>query len=152
MHSFAFIFLHLPGKPAHLTFTTLAPNGNSASLAILKNCFPKGIPTIVMHKIQPIIRFPIASSSPETKNHITFKMHDTAPPSSTISFPNGSSDIDDSLKHCSPTGIPTTVMHHNTPASHQPIALKSPPHIIHIKFPKKRILYIFPFSMISISS
>ena len=36
---------------------TLAPNGMKESLAILKNCFPNGIPTIVIHHIQPTIRF-----------------------------------------------------------------------------------------------
>ena len=32
---------------------TLAPNGMKESLAILKNCFPNGIPTIVIHHMQP---------------------------------------------------------------------------------------------------
>ena len=41
---------------------TLAPNGIKESLAILKNCLPNGIPTIVMHQIQPTIRFPSAIS------------------------------------------------------------------------------------------
>ena len=41
---------------------TLAPNGMKESLAILKNCFPNGIPTIVIHHIQPTIRFPSAIS------------------------------------------------------------------------------------------
>ena len=35
------------------TLFTLAPNGMKESLAILKNCFPNGIPTIVIHHIHP---------------------------------------------------------------------------------------------------
>ena len=32
---------------------TLAPNGIKESLAILKNCLPNGIPTIVIHHMHP---------------------------------------------------------------------------------------------------
>ena len=32
---------------------TLAPNGIKESLAILKNCLPNGIPTIVIHHMDP---------------------------------------------------------------------------------------------------
>jgi len=123
----------------YLTFTTFAPNGNSDNLAILKNCFPNGIPMIVMHKKHPIIKLPNASSSPDTKNQIMLRKQETAPPSLTISFPKGFSEIDDSLKHCNPTGIPTTVMHHKAPAIHHPMALSRPPQIIQIKLPRNLI-------------
>ena len=115
------------------------PKGKSANLAILKNCMPKGIPIIVTQRIHPIIKFPIASSKPDTKNQIMFNRQDTAPPSSITSFPNGFSDNDDILKHCKLTGIPTIVIHQRIPASHHPIALNKPPHIIQIKFPIKFI-------------
>ena len=118
----------------YFVLTTLVPNGKRASFAILKNCFPKGIPTIVTHKMHPIIAFVIASSIPDMHIHRIFKRNETAPPSSTISFPKGFKEIDESLKHWIPTGIPTTVMHHKIPASHHPIALKSPPKIIHKMF------------------
>ena len=42
------------------------------SLAILKNCFPNGIPTIVIHHIQPTIRFPSAISQPKNTIHMRF--------------------------------------------------------------------------------
>ena len=141
------LFLQTPDNPLFFpsfltiyhTFTTFAPNGNNDNLAILKNCFPNGIPTMVMHRRHPITKFPIASSKPDTKNQIMLRKHETAPPSSTISFPKGSSEIDDSLKHCNPTGIPTTVMHHKAPAIHHPKALSRPPHITHIRLPRNLI-------------
>ena len=68
---------------------TLAPNGMKESLAILKNCIPNGIPTIVMHQIQPTIRFPSAISHPKNIIHIRFTRNENMPFPYTISFPNG---------------------------------------------------------------
>ena len=68
---------------------TLAPNGMKESLAILKNCFPNGIPTIVMHQMQPTIRFPSAISQPKNIIHIRFTRNENMPFPYTISFPNG---------------------------------------------------------------
>ena len=42
-------FFTVPGD----TLFTLAPDGMKESLAILKNCFPKGIPIIVTHHMHP---------------------------------------------------------------------------------------------------
>jgi len=59
------------------------------SLAILKNCFPNGIPTIVMHQRKPIIRFPNAISQPKNRIQIKFTKNENIPFSYTISFPKG---------------------------------------------------------------
>jgi len=83
----------------YFALTTLVPNGKRASFAILKNCFPKGIPTIVMHKMHQRTAFVIASSMPKKHIHRIFRRHETVPPSSTISFPKGFKEIDESLKH-----------------------------------------------------
>ena len=40
--------IHRHQPPDVRIYLTVAPNGKSASLAILKNCLPKGIPMIVM--------------------------------------------------------------------------------------------------------
>lgn len=40
---------------------------------------------------------------------------DGTPPPYSISFPNGANANDANLKHCLPYGIPTIVIHHNTP-------------------------------------
>ena len=98
---------------------------------LLKNCFPKGIPTIVMQRMSPKIAFSRASSHPKRRIQKRFKINDPVPPSSTTSFPNGLRAIDDILKHCFPTGIPIIVMHHTAPAIQNPNALKNPPKIIH---------------------
>ena len=55
-------------------YSTLAPNGVRASLAILKNCFPKGMPTIVMHRIRPMAAFSTASGMPLTRSQKMFKI------------------------------------------------------------------------------
>ena len=46
-----------------LLYTTDAPKGIKDSLAILKHCFPIGMPRIVMHQRQPRMQYPIAISS-----------------------------------------------------------------------------------------
>ena len=108
---------------------TLAPNGMKESLAILKNCFPNGIPTIVMHHIQPTIRFPSAISHPKNIIHIRFTRNENMPFPYTISFPNGQNAKVANLKHCRPTGIPIIVIHHMHPAKTQVRPPSNPPNI-----------------------
>lgn len=48
-----------------LLYTTDAPKGIKDSLAILKHCFPIGMPRIVMHQRQPRMQYPIAISRPK---------------------------------------------------------------------------------------
>lgn len=63
------------------TDTISAPNGVSASFAILKNCFPKGIPTMVMHQSKPITRFPNAMGIPKKMSQMMLaKVEKTPPP------------------------------------------------------------------------
>ena len=51
---------HIPYTLDYLRYSVsciiCAPKGVSASLAILKNCFPNGIPTIVQHQMNPMTR------------------------------------------------------------------------------------------------
>ena len=108
---------------------TLAPNGIKESLAILKNCLPNGIPTIVMHQIQPTIRFPSAISHPKNIIHIRFTRNENMPFPYTISFPNGQNARVANLKHCRPTGIPIIVIHHMHPAKTQAKPPSNPPNI-----------------------
>ena len=63
-------------------------------------------------------------------------------------FPSGEykpqKDSFESLKHCSPIGIPTIVMHQKIPARIQPRPLSSPPQISQIIFPSKVISVSLP--------
>ncbi len=86
----------------NLFYTIFAPNGAKESLAILKNCNPNGIPTIVIHQRQPKTRFSNAIGIPKKIIHITFAINEGTPPPYSISFPNGANDIDANLKHCFP--------------------------------------------------
>ena len=49
---------------------TSAPNGIRDNFAILKNCFPKGIPMMVIQHIRPTTAFPTAIGIPDTINHM----------------------------------------------------------------------------------
>ena len=49
------------------------------------------------------------------------------------------------LKHCIPTGIPTTVIHQRQPARHQLSPLTAPPNTNHNTFPRHPICYTSPF-------
>lgn len=121
---------------AKCTLRTVAPKGMSEIAAILKNCIPNGIPTIVMLRRHPSTKFINASSIPPAKNQITFKRNEKHPGLDSISFPKGLSEIDASLKHCNPTGIPMIVMHHKHPVMIHESQLIKPPHIIQSIFPK----------------
>ena len=65
-------------KP-HL-FTIFAPKGVRASLAILKNCLPKGIPMIVTHHSSPNTALTIAIQSPQKISQMILAIVDGAPP------------------------------------------------------------------------
>ena len=54
----------------------LEPNGANANLAILKNCNPNGIPTIVIHHIQPKNIFSMAIGIPKKIVHIILAIND----------------------------------------------------------------------------
>ena len=114
----------------------LAPNGISASFAILKHCNPNGIPTMVMQKTQPITAAAAANSIPETRSQMIFSNNEPAPPPYSISLPNGKNARLANLNHCIPIGIPTIVMHHKMPAISHPIPNKNPPKTNQSKLPK----------------
>ena len=68
------------------------PKGTRARRAILKCWRPNGIPTIVRHRMAPIVTWNMAISMPPTRIHITFMMIDRQPPSFApdwISCPKG---------------------------------------------------------------
>lgn len=121
------------------TRTIYAPNGLRDSFAILKNCLPNGIPTIVIHQTHPIRKLPSAIHQPLIRNQITFTRNETAPPPYSILLPNGQNDIVANLKHCSPYGIPTTVIHHSTPDKTHAMPLTNPPKINQQIFPNSLI-------------
>ena len=125
------------------------------SLAILKNCLPNGIPTIVIHHIQPTIRFPSAISQPKNTIHMRFTKNENIPFPYTISFPNGQNAKAANLKHYRPTGIPIIVIHHMHPAKIHASPPSNPPNInqrilpivlmtIHPPYPMFNILLQFP--------
>ena len=121
-------------------YWTSAPKGISASFAILKNCFPKGIPIIVQQRISPTSAFPTAIGIPDTISQITFASRLTVPPPYMTSFPNGQKDSPANLKHCRPIGIPMIVMHHKQPAAIHASPLRNPPQINHNIFPRNLII------------
>ena len=51
---------------------TLVPNGINESLAILKNCRPNGIPTIVIHQMHPAKIHASPPNMPPNINHRIF--------------------------------------------------------------------------------
>ena len=102
---------------------------------LFKNCFPNGIPPIVMHQRKPIIRFPNAISQPKNRIQIKFTKNENIPFPYTISFPKGQNARDANLKHCSPTGIPMIVIHHMHPAKIHASPPNTPPNINQRIFP-----------------
>lgn len=122
-------------KANYALSTILAPNGINDSLAILKNCIPNGIPTIVMHQRQPNSRFAIAISSPKKQTHMMSTRNENILPSYTISLPNGQNANSANLKHCTPIGIPIIVMQNMHPARHHASPPSRPPNKNQSMFP-----------------
>ena len=129
-------FSYLP-----INYITSAPNGIRDNFAILKNCFPKGIPIIVIQHIRPATAFPTAIGIPDTISQIIFAIKLTAPPPYTTSFPNGKNAKPANLKHCKPIGIPIIEMHHRQPAKTHDNPLNNPPHINQSIFPNMLDVY-----------
>lgn len=112
-----------------------APNGIIDSFANLKNCFPNGIPIIVMHKITPHTTLYIAIGMPVISIQNILAIMLNVPSPYITSFPNGHIDSFENLKHCFPIGIPIIVMNQSRPAKNQTMPSINPPHKSHIKFP-----------------
>lgn len=77
----------------------IAPNGVNASLAILKNCFPNGMPIIVIQHISPKIRFSKANGIPDNSSQKILAIVLMAPPPYLTSLPKGQNDSVANLKH-----------------------------------------------------
>lgn len=118
----------------------VAPKGERASFAILKHCFPNGIPIIVQYKRIPFSAADIASGMPLKTSQTILAKVEIAPPPYTISFLNGTKARDANLKHCFPIGKPIIVMHHMIPENDHPIPCQNPPHKNHIIFPRQLII------------
>ena len=117
----------------------LAPKGINDSLAILKNCFPNGIPMIVMHHRQPNAILPRAIAHPKHTIQIRFTKKENVPVPYSISFPKGQNASDANLKHCTPTGIPMIVMHQTQPTMIHARPPNSPPNKNQRILPKRLI-------------
>ena len=107
----------------------------------LKCCLPKGMPTIVMQKRRPIIRWATASSTPEIQIQRMFKSKDMAPPLFATFLPKGNMATPAILKHWIPSGMPMIVMHQRIPAIIQPSPRRKPPNKNQIRFPIKLISF-----------
>lgn len=81
-----------------------APKGRKETLANLKYCIPKGIPTMVMHHKIPSRQDTMPSSQPKTTIQIMFSKKLPAPLEKAMSLPNGQMIKEANLKHCIPTG------------------------------------------------
>lgn len=121
-------------------YTMRAPNGDSDSRASLKHCKPKGMPTMVRHRSNPFRAAARASHRPLTSSQITFIRKEGTPPPASTSRPKGQNHSAASLKHWRPTGMPTMVMLHKTPANSQPIPCQRPANRNHSTLPKKFII------------
>lgn len=96
----------------------MEPNGVNDSLAILKCCLPKGMPTIVQHKIIPIVISIIANGKPVIQIQNRFNKKFPVPPTGLKTyFPNGYRQSVPILKHCFPSEIPIIVIVQNIPAN-----------------------------------
>ena len=130
-----------------LFYTTIDPNGVNDNLAILKCCFPKGIPTIVQHKLTPIVISAIANGKPVIQIHKRFnKKLPVPPPGFTTYLPNGNKQSVPILKHCFPAGIPMIVIDQNIPAIYQDIPINPPPVRNQIMLPIKLMNNSHPFT------
>ena len=69
-----------------------APNGRNEIRMSLKHCFPKGIPIIVMQKINPATRYPTPSSIPPKISQIIFNSRELVLSLNMTSFPNGKNE------------------------------------------------------------
>ena len=82
----------------------------NASFANLKYWSPSGMPIIVQQQTIPIVAQYTAFSQPSNKIHSRFAIKLGAPPPNFMSLPNGAADRRANLKHCLPSGMPTTVI------------------------------------------
>lgn len=116
---------------------TFAPKGKRLSEASLKNCFPKGIPTIVTHQISPQTSALKAISQPNTAIQTMFiRVLPNLKSGLVISFLKGKAQSPAILKHWIPNGIPTIVIQRIIPAKTHSHQRRNPPKRNQRIFPK----------------
>ena len=106
------------GRYQHHSYLISFPKGIIEISISLKCCFAKGIPMMVMVSSRPKRICTSAVYNPPHKSHIILKSTERQPAPDellTTSLPKGHSTSPASLKHCSPQGMPTTVIHKKIP-------------------------------------
>ena len=110
------------------------PSGKRTNDAILKHCFPNGIPIIVIQKITPEIAHPIPISIPNNINQMILATGCFV--KCVVAWcPNGVITKLAILNNCYQNGIPMIVMQKIIPPKHRPIASQSPIRINQIILP-----------------
>lgn len=91
---------------------------------------------IVQQSKIPVIKYPIASSSPPNIIQKMFSSIELVFSPVIMFFPNGKNETEDSLKHWIPTGMPIIVMHQSSPINSHAIPEKNPQTINQMMFPR----------------
>ena len=98
------------------------------------------MPTIVQHKLRPIVISAIANGKPVKQIHKIFSRKLPVPPPGLKTYlPNGNKQSVPILKHCFPAGIPIIVIVQNRPAKYQDSPINPPPVRNQIMLPMKLI-------------
>lgn len=132
-----------------LESTISRPNGVKANPAILKCCFPKGIPMMVMNSKMPNKTWVNQIQIPPKKNQIIFMIVLRQlgwPSDGRTREPNGQIQKIPIFNVCKPKGIPIIVIISPRLAIKYSIAVSAPPKINQIIFPITFILCL-PFVM-----
>lgn len=107
------------------------PKGRNAIFANLKNCIPKGIPTIVIHPRIPNKQDITPNSQPIINIQIMFSKKVPVPLEKVTSLPKGQNINEANLKHCIPTGMAIIVQQQITPTIPHNTERTNPPNTSH---------------------
>jgi hypothetical protein len=108
----------------------------------LKCCKPKGIPIIVIHRINPNTAWVIAIQIPPVRSHRIFIKIYRQPEAlvwTIVSRPKGQRESDAIFRVCRPNGIPTIVTIRIRLPMKYSMAMIIPPNISQMRFPRKFI-------------
>lgn len=144
--SLIFSFLHILWRMFVLESTISLPNGVNANPAILKCCFPNGIPIMVMNNKIPKNTWVSQIHTPPIKNQMTFMIVLRQlgwPTAGRTREPNGQIQKMPSLIVCKPNGMPMIVTINPRLAIKYPIAVSAPPKINQMIFPSVFISLCF---------
>ena len=103
--------------------------------AIFTDCMAKGMPIMVMQRRTALAKCSMANSQPNSKIQMIFQNKLKKRLEKTRFFPKGKRPKEPILKHCSPKGIPITVMQSKNPTIYQAMAAQSPEQKNQIIFP-----------------